>query len=207
MTLISGAKMKCLLCIMLLLAVPVGAFDSTGCTTAEQCIGGWGMTTPAQHVGAWVTPDVSGLQVDSGLVGFGDDYDDFDSALIFIYDNSSKTPVNLLAVSDTAIVSTHHDCAIHSVMFNQDAIPQNDSIWIGIYLFGLTDRGDIGLSGSVGADVYYNLNNASIDDPWDTGADTYDGNWYKPTVRIYLSTAVAAAGQVIIIGWVDEEEE
>lgn len=183
------------------------AVDSMGCTTAEECATGWQVTTPSYLMGAWVTPDVANLQVDSGWVGIGDDYDDYDSALIVIYDNSSKTPNNLLAVSDTAIVSVDANCEMLPVEFAQESIPQNDSIWIGIFMFGLADRADIGLSGSSGADIYYSLDHSTIDDPWDTDSDTYDGNFYKPSVRIFLSESGAEpeAGQTgrrrkIIIG-------
>lgn len=165
------------------------AVDSVGTSTADECSGGWVTSTPTFHVGAWITPNISNLQVDSGWIGIGDDYDDYDSALMIIYDNSSKTPNNLLAVSDTVIVSVAPTCEMLKVYFAQQSIVSNDSIWIGVYLFGLADRGKVGVSGNSGQQVYYSIDNNSIDDPWDTENDIYDANWYKPSVRIYLSVA------------------
>lgn len=169
-----------------------GAVDSTGCTTAEECSQTWVWATAGFLLGAWTTPNTANLQVDSGWVGFGDDGDPPDSARIIIYNNSSKTPSTLIAVSDTAVVTDENLCKMIKVQFAQESMPQNDSIWIAISIFGAVWNTRAGLSGSQGADIYYHLNYTTIDDPWDAGNDVYDGNWYKPSARIFLSVAGAA---------------
>jgi hypothetical protein len=140
---------KYLLCCLLLVYPANAAVDSVGISTANECETGWAVIVTQIAVAAWVTPNTANLQVDSGRFGIGDNYASPDTALIVIYNNSSAEPSTLLANSDSAFANVHHDCDMLSVVqFNQESLPQNDTVWIGLYMVGY--NGNIyGWSGNV----------------------------------------------------------
>lgn len=188
--------------LVLFLCPVVGAFDSTGTADADTCSGNWTGIPEMIWVTAFVTPDIANLVADSGLIFFHDGYDDTDSAVGVIYNNAGGggEPGTRVAYSDT-VFTDQAGCIAHSVMYNQEAIGQNDSIWLGLYAFGVpTD-----ITGKLGASTgaYYELTPGEAADPWDVANDTYDGAT-APSVRLYLSTAAAdglsGRRRIIIIG-------
>ena len=169
--------------------MPVNAaVDSLGVTTANECGGGWAVGVGQIAVSAWVTPDVANLQLDSGRFGIGDNYADPDTAIIVVYSNLNGEPYQLIATSDSCWLCTHYNCDMLCVtQFAQEALPQDDSVWIGIYMVGYNGTADMGIW-DAGQGLFYDAGLGAAPATWLTEGDTWTANWV-PSTRIYISTS------------------
>lgn len=174
------------------------ADNRVGTADIDLCVGSWTVNSTAITATSYMTPDIANLQLDSGWIFFDDNYNDIDSGTMGVYDNLAKTPNDRLAHGDSS-GTDQAGCIKHSIMFNQEAMPQNDSIWLACYTYFVPTSHRLKIAN--GIPVYYEFTPSGMDDPWDTDADSYDGT-YGQSIVLFMSEsgAPAAVGQVIIIG-------
>lgn len=194
---------KRILVVLLIMPAFVGAqVYEIGTTDADTCSADWAGLGNIIIANAFITADVASQVADSGWVYYDYGGTSGDSATMCIYNNLNKTPTDRVAYGDT-VIQTFYGCQHMTVMFGQEAIVQDDSVWLALFVFGVVAdcRAKRGTAGG----IYYEATPSGADDPWDTGNDSYDGT-YALSFRLFTSVAAAEGGQVIIISNKEDED-
>lgn len=163
------------------------ADDSVGVATVDECGSSWAVTSGTIVVSAWVTPDMVSLVGDSMLWGGGYGSTVGDSFVAVIYSNSNGEPNTLLDTTGHLVFDGVWNCETNiAALVANASLPQNDSIWIGMYVFYLTNSSArLGREDAAGQGSFYKSGVSSIPTTWPTVDDSWDAD-YLLTVRVYM---------------------